>query len=54
MKLPEFPIAMGVIRSVEKNVYDQALHAQRADEKTNSQFKNLNDLFLSGNTFKVN
>ena len=53
MKLPEFPIAMGVIRSVQKNVYDQALHAQRADEKANSKFTSLNDLFLSGNTFEV-
>ncbi len=53
MQLPEFPIAMGVIRNVNKNVYDQALHQQRADEKTNSKFASLNDLFLSGNTFKV-
>lgn len=54
MKLPEFPIVMGVIRNVEKNVYDQALHAQRDYEMDNSKFGSLNDLFLSGNTFKVN
>jgi 2-oxoglutarate ferredoxin oxidoreductase subunit beta len=54
MKLPEFPIAMGVIRNVNKNVYDQALHAQRDNEMANSKFGSLNDLFLSGNTFKVN
>jgi len=54
MKLPEFPIAMGVIRNVDKNVYDQALYAQREHEMENSKFGSLNDLFLSGNTFKVN
>ena len=54
MTLPEHPIAMGVIRNVEKNVYDQALHAQRANEKASSKFTSLNDLFLSGNTFEVN
>jgi len=53
MRLPELPIAMGVIRNVNKNVYDQALHQQIERKKTNSKYKNLNDLFLSGNTFKV-
>ncbi|MCB0381338.1 MAG: 2-oxoacid:ferredoxin oxidoreductase subunit beta [Flavobacteriales bacterium] len=53
MRLPELPIAMGVIRNVGKNVYDKALHEQIKSEKTNSKYKNLNDLFLSGNTFKV-
>ncbi|MGE0560530.1 MAG: 2-oxoacid:ferredoxin oxidoreductase subunit beta [Flavobacteriales bacterium] len=53
MRLPELPIAMGVIRNVGKNVYDKALHKQIESEKTNSKYKNLNDLFLSGNTFEV-
>lgn len=53
MRLPEFPIAMGVIRDVNDNVYDQALHQQISDEKNHSKFKSLNDLFESGNTFVV-
>lgn len=54
MKLPDFPIAMGVIRNVNKNVYDIALHEQRDKEMKNSKHNSLNELFLSGNTFKVN
>lgn len=53
LKLPEFPVALGVIRNVTATTYDQALHDQRAQEKSNSKFKTLNDLFLSGNSFKV-
>ncbi len=53
MRLPELPIAMGVIRNVSKNVYDQALHQQIENETTSSRYKSLNDLFLSGNTFNV-
>ncbi len=54
MRLPDFPIAMGVVRNVNRNVYDKALHLQIEDEKKNSRYKSLNDLFLSGNTFKIN
>lgn len=54
MSLPEFPIAMGVIRNVEAAVYDKSLHAQISKEQENSKFKSLNDLYLSGNTFRIN
>jgi 2-oxoglutarate ferredoxin oxidoreductase subunit beta len=53
MKLPEFPVAMGVIRSVKKTTYDGSLNGQRTEEMENSKFETLDDLFLSGNTFKV-
>lgn len=53
LKLPDFPVAMGVIRSAEAPAYDKELHAQRSHEMNNSRFNTLDDLFLSGNTFKV-
>jgi len=53
LSLPEFPVALGVIRNVKATTYDEALHNQRASEKENSKFKTLDDLFLSGNTFEV-
>jgi len=53
MKLPEFPIAMGVIRAVKGQVYDQALYAQIESEKENARFNSLDELFHSGNTFEV-
>ena len=53
MKLPEFPIAMGVIRDVQAPVYDDALYAQINEEKEKSAFTSLDELFQSGNTFEV-
>lgn len=53
MKLPEFPVALGVIRGVKATSYDEALHAQREHEMNNSKYNSLNDLFLGGDTFKV-
>jgi 2-oxoglutarate ferredoxin oxidoreductase subunit beta len=53
LKLPEFPVALGVIRGVEDATYDDSLHQQRDYEMSNSKFGSLNDLFLSGNTFEV-
>lgn len=53
MKLPEFPGVLGVIRNVKEITYNQALYDQRAEKKNYSKFKSLNDLFLSGNTFKM-
>lgn len=53
MSLPEYPVAMGVIRSVESMVYDQALEAQLASEKANNPIKNMTDLVNSGHTFNL-
>jgi len=51
MKLPEFPIAMGIIRNVEAATYDQALVNQIESEK--GKFASLDEMFASGNTFEV-
>ena len=52
MKLPDFPIAMGIIRNVEAVTYDEALMSQIDSEK--DKFSSLDEMFVSGNTFEVN
>jgi len=53
MKLPDFPVAMGVIRAVETLVYDQVMEQQIADVKSRSKIKSIDDLLSSGNTWVV-
>jgi 2-oxoglutarate ferredoxin oxidoreductase subunit beta len=54
MKLPEFPIAMGVIRNVDANVYDKAFFEQMENQEQLSKYKSLDNLFMSGNIFTIN
>lgn len=53
MQLPNHPVAMGVIRKVESQNYSESVHQAIANEKERSELKNLNDLFHSGNTWKI-
>jgi len=53
MALPDFPVAMGVIRAVEAPYYDQALVEQIAEVKAKSKIKSMDDLLNSGNTWVV-
>ncbi len=53
MKLPDFPVAMGVIRAVDAPIYDQAMEAQIAEAKGKSRIKSVDDLLNSGNTWTV-
>ncbi len=53
MKLPDFPVAMGVIRSVVSPVYDQLMEQQIADVKSKARIKSIDDLLGSGNTWVV-
>lgn len=53
MKLPDFPVAMGVIRAVEAPVYDQLLEEQIAAVQSKSKIKSIDDLLSSGNTWVV-
>lgn len=53
MSLPEYPIAMGVIRACESSVFDDLLYKQMADIQANSPVKNVDDLLKSGNTFSM-
>lgn len=52
MELPQFPVAMGVIRSVEENTYETDLHNQVIHAKETSRIKSMDDLLMSGNVFE--
>ena len=53
MKLPDFPVAMGVIRAVKAPVYDQVMEAQIEEVKKKARIKTLDELLCSGNTWVV-
>jgi len=53
MKLPDFPVAMGVIRAVKALVYDQMMEKQIVDVKSKARIKSIDDLLGSGNTWVV-
>ena len=49
----EFPIAFGVIRSVDAPVYDEEVAAQIEAVKAKKKEHNLRELLLSGETWEV-
>lgn len=53
MQLPDFPVAMGVIRKTESISYENKLHRVINDSREHSSYKNLEELFHSGNTWEV-
>jgi len=53
MRQPEFPVAFGVIRSIDAPTYNERLEAQIESEKAKSTIKNMDDLLKSGNTWTV-
>ena len=53
MALPEFPIAMGVIRSVEAMVYDQEMKKQIETVQQKRKITSVDQLLQSGNTWTV-
>ncbi len=54
MTLPEYPVAMGVIRAVKNPVYESMLFDQLQQKKKDAQIKNMDDLMKSGNVFEIN
>ena len=52
LALPEFPVAMGVIRAIDSSVYESELHDQVQCAKGNSKIKSMDDLLHSGNVFE--
>jgi 2-oxoglutarate ferredoxin oxidoreductase subunit beta len=53
MALPDFPVAMGVIRAVESPTYEALLYGQISSSKKQSRLKTMDDLLRSGNVFEV-
>ncbi|MDZ7717652.1 MAG: 2-oxoacid:ferredoxin oxidoreductase subunit beta [Balneolaceae bacterium] len=54
LKLPDFPVATGVIRKVKSEPYEKRVHDVIADQKNRTEFKSVEDLFHSGNTWVIN
>ncbi len=53
MKFPFFPVAFGVIRSVEAHTYDERVEAQIKEVQATAKIKNMDDLLNSGSTWEV-
>ncbi len=53
MSLPDFPVAMGVIRSVEAPVYDIEMEKQIEEVQKTRKVSKVEELLLSGNTWEV-
>lgn len=49
----EYPIVLGVIRSIDTEAYEKRLHKQLAEVEKRSKFKNIDDLLLSGETWEI-
>jgi len=54
MSLPEYPVAMGVIRSVQMPSYEQLLYDQVETVSEKSSYHNMDELMRSGNVFEIN
>ncbi len=52
MELPEFPVAMGVIRAIDSTVFESALFDQVEHARKETKIKNMDDLLHSGNVFE--
>jgi 2-oxoglutarate/2-oxoacid ferredoxin oxidoreductase subunit beta len=53
MRGPDFPMAMGVIRSVKAPTYDERIEAQIKEVQAKSSIKCMDDLLNSGNTWYI-
>ena len=53
MTYPEYPVALGIIRSVPGQTYERAVEVQIAVVQEASPIKNMNDLLHSGSTWNV-
>ena len=51
--LPDFPVALGVIRSCPGMVYESTLNEKINQAKEKSDIKNVTDLFNSGNVIEI-
>ncbi len=53
MQPPEFPAALGVIRSVDHATYEDRLHEIIEEERETSSIKSVDDLLNSGKTWEI-
>lgn len=53
MSLPDLPVAMGIIRAFESQVYESMLVEQVRQARKSTRISTVNELLRSGNTFEV-
>jgi len=53
MQYPEYPFALGVIRAVKSQTYDDAMIEQHRQVQTASKIRSVDDLLMSGSTWEV-
>ncbi|MFW5822478.1 MAG: 2-oxoacid:ferredoxin oxidoreductase subunit beta, partial [Tangfeifania sp.] len=53
MALPDFPVAFGVIRSVDAPVYDVEMEGQIEEVQKTRKVKSMDELLNSGNTWEI-
>lgn len=53
MKAPDMPVAMGIIRAVKADTFNQRIHDQIEVVTAQSAIKSVNDLLNSGDTWEV-
>ncbi|MFW6100616.1 MAG: 2-oxoacid:ferredoxin oxidoreductase subunit beta, partial [Bacteroidota bacterium] len=53
MQYPDYPVALGIIRSVEADTYEQSMEHQIEQLKKQSEFTCVDDLLHSGSTWEV-
>ncbi len=53
MRYPEYPVALGIIRSVDGKTYEAAMEEQIDTIRNTSKIKCMDDLLMSGSTWNV-
>ncbi|MBN2214378.1 MAG: 2-oxoacid:ferredoxin oxidoreductase subunit beta [Bacteroidales bacterium] len=53
MTLPDYPVAMGVIRDWQSDIYESLLYSQIKNARKNSKIQSVDDLLNHGNTFRL-
>ncbi len=53
MELPDYPVAMGVVRAIDSSVYESELYEQLRKAKASTKVKTVDELLRSGNVFEA-
>ena len=53
LRPPEFPAALGIIRSVRRQTFDDGVLSQLEYEKENAKFRTVDELLKSGETWEI-
>lgn len=53
MQIPDFPVAMGVIRKTKSHSYSESVHQAISSASKRAPYKNTGELFRSGNIWEI-